>query len=48
MMCRSCVTAGEEKVLGNFEHAKLMHEDCQYPKSCTCQHYVEKSKASEE
>lgn len=37
-MCRTCNLAGIANIAGKQDQAKVLHEGCEYPSSCTCQH----------
>lgn len=38
MLCNTCAHAGTLNADGESERAARLHENCQYPASCTCQH----------
>ena len=41
MMCDNCKSGGDLKAAGRILGAKIAHDMCWYPKSCTCLHRVE-------
>lgn len=38
MICDACQIAGDMNGTGAFRAAENMHNNCDYPQSCTCQH----------
>lgn len=40
MICAKCENAGHATSMGLPTVANMMHNMCQYPASCTCQHAV--------
>jgi|688.fasta_scaffold144787_7 hypothetical protein len=37
-MCRNCRSAGDVNAIGTYNVARTLHNTCDYPQSCTCQH----------
>ena len=38
MICPPCRSGGILNNMGRYDEAKAAHDQCAYPKSCTCQH----------
>jgi hypothetical protein len=40
MICDNCKTGGAMNSIGEISASHRMHDRCDYPASCTCQHGV--------